>query len=852
VRLGKGLLADEEFPVRISWNWLSEMVDLSQVGGPQGLADLLTSRGLEVEAIERQDQGLEKVVTAHVVERVQHPQSDRLSLCKVSIGSGEPLQIVCGASNARAGIKVALAQVGADLPNGMKIGVGKIRGVESYGMLCSLEELKLADKSEGIMELPTDTKLGLPLAQVLGRDDTLLTLKLTANRGDCMSHFGLAREVAAAIGKKPCRPGEGKVLDFGGKLPISIHLDAGESAPQFFGVMIEGVKIGPSPEWLVKRLEALGSRSISNVVDATNLVMLELGHPMHAYDADLLQGGRIGVRQARAGEKLPLLDGQTVELAGTELVIADGADGARPVGLAGVMGGGNSEVRDGTKRLFLECAEFASSQVRKASTKHQRRTDAAQRFEKGIDPTGLGHAISRLAHLIVELGGGKITAAGAVQLPSRNPFKRGEVLLKQDFVPKFLGIDAAQLGATQVSQVLKALDCELREQGASSWSVTVPAYRRDLRIPEDLAEEVARTIGYDKIPATIPVLTSDPRFGASHRDRLALIARTKDALVASGLHETINFAFGQQAWLEKFGLPSRLKLLNPLSEEHEVMVPSLLPGLVRNALDNWHKHFGAAEELPIRLFELRPVFSTAVASGGQALHPALQAKGEMETGATERLQLAIAISGPRYSQALKADQAPVDFYDLKAIIDGLLEQLGARGVRTQPMSASRTGGNPLFHPGQSVEILAGKDVAGHFGLLHPGKARDLKVRAPLWLAQIDWEAIAKLSRQAHESKTFKSWPQFPAIERDFALVVKSDITSDKITQLALKVGKPLAKVAKVFDIYRGSQVAEGMTSVAVRVIFYEESRSLQEAEAENASTQILEAWKRELGAELRG
>ena len=356
--------------MRISWNWLSEMVDLSKVGGPQGLADLLTSRGLEVEAVERQDQGLEKVITAHVVEREQHPQSDRLSLCKVSTGSGEPLQIVCGAANARAGIKVALAQIGAELPNGMKIGLGKIRGVESHGMLCSLEELKLAEKSEGIIELPVDTKPGLPLAEILGRNDTILTLKLTANRGDCMSHYGLAREVAAALGVKARLPeaiGVGNV----GPLPISIHLDAGESAPQFFGVTIDGVKIGPSPAWVVKRLEALGSRSINNVVDATNLVMLELGHPMHAYDADRIEGKEIRVRMARKGEMLPLLDGQTIELAGTELVIADGV---RAVGLAGVMGGGNSEVRDQTTRLFLECAEFAPGLVRKAASKHVRRT----------------------------------------------------------------------------------------------------------------------------------------------------------------------------------------------------------------------------------------------------------------------------------------------------------------------------------------------------------------------------------------------------------------------------------------------------------------------------------------------
>ncbi|MGZ3687048.1 MAG: phenylalanine--tRNA ligase subunit beta-related protein, partial [Bdellovibrionota bacterium] len=294
-----------------------------------------------------------------------------------------------------------------------------------------------------------------------------------------------------------------------------------------------------------------------------------------------------------------------------------------------------------------------------------------------------------------------------------------------------------------------------------------------------------------------------------------------------------------KAWLAKLGMSSTASVVNPLSEDLEALVPSLLPGLIRNALDNWHHHFGS-EALAIRLFELRPTFNVPAE---------IRASGEMETGVQEKWKLAIALSGPRYSGGLQSERGEVDFYDLKAQIESLLETLGARGVRFQPMTASRTGGNALFHPGQSVEILAGNQVAGHFGLLHPGKARELKTRAPLWLAELDWEAIAKLSR---DSRGFKAWPQFPPMERDFALVVKDDVAADKITQVALKAGKPLAKVAKVFDIYRGSQVAEGMTSVAVRVIFYEESRSLQEAETEAASAQILQAWKKELGAELRG
>jgi phenylalanyl-tRNA synthetase beta chain len=847
--------------MRISWNWLSEMVDLSKVGGPSGLADLLTSRGLEVEAIESEGQGLEKVITAQILVRAAHPQSDRLSLCTVSTGSGEPLQIVCGAQNMKSGDKVALAQVGAELPNGMKIGLSKIRNVESYGMLCSESELKLKDTSEGILILPPETELGQPLAKFLGKSDSILTLKLTANRGDCMSHFGLAREVAAALGVKACRP-EAKALDFSGaQSPISVGLNAGEHAPQFFGCLIEGVKIGPSPAWLVKRLEALGSRSINNVVDASNIVMLELGHPMHAYDADLLQDAQIHVRMAREGEELPLLDGETIKLAGTELVISDGAasnegaasnggaasnEGARASGLAGVMGGGNSEVRDQTSRLFLECAEFAPGIVRKASAKHQRRTDAAQRFEKGIDPQGLPQAISRLASLILELAGGKVVGTGAELLPSRKGegFKRTEIRLADDYFVSFLGLEADALSAERAEAILTSLDCTVKKSDRE-WIVVPPTYRRDLRIQEDLAEEIARTLGYDKIPATIPRLTSDPAFGASSREKLALLNRAKDAMVAAGFNEGLNFSFSSKAWLSRFGMSDPLLVVNPLSEEHEAMAPSLLPGLVRNALDNWNHHFGS-DSLSIRLFELRPVFQAAVT--GQAL----KMVGEMETGAKERWKLSLVMSGPRYASGLRNEQGEVDFQDLKAVVESLFETLGTRGVRMLPMSASRTGGNPLLHPGQSVEILAGKDVAGYFGLLHPGKARELKTRAPLWVAELDWEAVSKLSRTVSQPRAFKAWPEFPSMERDFALLVRSDVTVDKITQLAIKAGKPLAKAAKVFDIYRGSQVTEGMTSVAVRVIFYEETRSLQDSEAEAASAQILQAWKKELGAELRG
>jgi phenylalanyl-tRNA synthetase beta chain len=831
--------------MKVSFNWLSELVDLKSVGGSEAVAELLTRRGIEVEEIQRQGKGLEKVVTAQILERGKHPNSDRLSLCKVSVGSGDPLEIVCGAQNMKSGDKVALAQIGASLPNGMNIVQSKIRDVVSNGMLCSEEELGFKTESEGILILPKDAALGLPLAKFLGLDDVVLTLKLTANRGDCLSHFGLARELAAALGVKPKKPAA-PALSFT-KTPIAIQLNAGEHSPQFFGCAIDGVKVGPSPAWVVKRLEAVGSRSINNVVDATNLVMLELGHPVHAYDAEKIRGGLIQVRTAKAGESLPLLDGTTVDLKGDELVIGD-AQGA--IGLAGVMGGGNSEVSDHTTKVFLECAEFHAASVRKASSRFQKKTDAAHRFERGIDSMALPEVIARLAQLVVELAGGKIVAS--VQAGKPSPRKR-EIVTSPDFVEGLLGAKGV---ATQVEKILTGLDCVVKSKapGSKAHAVSVeltvvpPSYRLDLNSPEDLAEEVARSIGYDQIEETIPQLSSSPSsiHESPQAARLGVMNRAKDALVRLGLNETVNFAFTSKSWLAKFGMKSEAVLMNPLSEEFEALVPSLLPGLVKNALENWHHHFGS--EVPsLRFFEIRPTFHTT---------GPVQAKGESETGVTEKWRLAFLITGTRLDSGLKSDLGETQLPDVKAVIESLLGALGTKGYRFQPLSASRTSANDptaaLFHPGQSVELLAGKGSAGYFGLLHPGVARQLKTRAPVWLAELDWEAIAGLSRAPWEVAKFKAWPPFPSIERDFALLVPSGVTVDKITQVATKSGKPLAKVAKVFDIYRGSQVAEGMTSVAVRVIFYDESRSLQETEAEAASAQILAAWKKELGVELRG
>ncbi|MFN7684306.1 MAG: phenylalanine--tRNA ligase subunit beta [Oligoflexia bacterium] len=823
--------------MRISWNWLSEMVDLSKVGGPAGLAELLTRRGLEVESLESQGAGLEKVVTAKILEKGQHPQADRLSLCKVTTGSGEPLEIVCGAQNHKAGDIVALAQVGAHLPNGVKIAAGKIRGVVSNGMLCSEEEMGLPSTVDGILILAPDTPLGLPIAEVLGRNDHILTLKITANRADCLSHWGIAREVAAAVGKPPCRPVGAKKVEWDVKRQDAkprTGLEAGTLGRQFYGCRIEGVKVGPSPGWLKRKLEAVGSRSINTVVDATNLVLFELGQPVHAYDAARLAGDSLVIRAARAGETIPLLDEKTVELAGTELVIADRD---KAVALAGIMGGGNSQVTQSTTEVYLEVAQFDPASVRRASARHQRKTDAAHRFERGIDALGLEHAMSRLAGLVLELAGGRITGMSTAQVSQeRSRF----ILLSEGFCADFLGMPVT---GSEVRQVLEGLGCKVA--AGPVMKVEVPSYRLDLCIPEDLAEEVARSLGFERIPSEVPPLSTMPtsqagdlRFGARQ-----LLESAKDRLAASGLQEVVNYSFTSARWLSELGLSSACKVLNPLSEEHECLVPSLLPGLLANVRTNVRNHFGSESQV-IRLFEIRPTFCL---SEGASL---VAAVGEDRTGVEEKWRLSFVLSGPRFAQALRNEEGEIDFYDGRAVLDRLFDRLQVRGVRQQPISKNHPL-HHLVHPGQGIEVLAGQQVAGVMGMLHPRFARELKLKTPVLICELDWDALVRLSRPAQEARAFQAWPEFPGMERDFALLVKDEVSGEKLTQIALKAGKPLAKVAKIFDVYRGSQVAEGMTSIAVRVIFWEDTRSLQESETEEVSRRIVEAWRKEVGAELR-
>jgi phenylalanyl-tRNA synthetase beta chain len=821
--------------MKISYKWINEWVDLSGLKSPNELADLLTARGLEVEGLHRQDQGLEKVVTAQIIIKEKHPEADRLSLCKVNIGGGtEYLDIVCGAQNMKVGDVVALAQIGANLPNGMKIEKGKIRGAVSMGMLCSEAELGFKKESDGILILPPKTPVGWKLADVLGLDDTLLEIKLTANRGDCLSHRGIAREVAAALGKPLKAP---RVTEFKGTgSPIRVELLAGEEAPQFFGASMTGVKVGPSPDWLKTRLESIGQRSINNLVDASNFLMFEYGFPVHIYDADKLEGGVIRVTKSKAGEKLPLLDGGEVELTGEELVITDGV---KTVGLAGVMGGGNSEVSPETKNVFLECAEFHPTLVRRAAFRFGRRSEASLRFEKGIDPKGHREALGRLIDLVTKLAQGELLGECFAEHFTRAQSKAKKVKTSGAFLNEFLG---TSVSIENMVSIFESLHCGVQRNG-DELELTSPSYRLDLNIREDYAEELARTIGYDAIPTTIPTLSGSPKSRkadqAQHRGRVMDLV--KDHLAREGLHEALTYAFQSEAWLQKFGMKSSVKILNPLSEEQGDLVPSLLPGLMKAYQENERHHFGS-EPLSVRMFEVRPVFSSPSSS--------IEAKGEAETGVIEKMRLSVLIAGPRLSQALKSERGVTDFYDLKAHFESLFESLRTKGIRARAADQALLGDSGrLYHPGQALQFAAGKDAIGFIGRIHPKLESELKLAQPIYWGEIDLEPVIGLTPEKEVS--FKAWSTFPTMERDFALLVEDGVPGENLVQSALKSGKPIAKVVKIFDTYKGSPVPEGKISIGIRVIFSDESKSLEEKQVDQCSELIVRKWQDEFGASLR-
>jgi len=772
--------------VRVSSAWLSEWVDTGW--DTATLAHRLTMAGFEVEAVEPAAPSFESVVVARIVERQPHPDADKLSVCTVDFGGGEPVQVVCGASNARAGLTTALARVGASLPGGMVIRKARLRGVESFGMLCSARELGLGEGHEGIIELPGDLVPGTGLREALDLDDALLELNLTPNRGDALSVAGVARELAAISGSTLT---EREITPVTATIPdrFEVRLAAPEACPRFAGRVIRGIRPdASSPLWMVERLRRAGLRAISPVVDVTNYVMLELGQPMHAYDLRRLNS-RIEVRYAREGESLLLLDGREVALQPDVLVIADAQSA---VGIAGVMGGDKSGIADDTSDVFLEVAFFTPAAIAGRARRFGMHTDASQRFERGVDPRLQERAMERATALLVEIAGGRVGPLVMTDDPARLPVRPG-ITLDPAHVARLLGL---RIPRAEIEAILRRLGMQVAGAG-EVLGVIPPSYRFDLSIAQDLIEEVARIHGYDEIPQVDALVPQLPLSATEHSVRRE---RALSLLADRGYQEAINYSFVDASLQRAFDPDGELLTLsNPISEDLAVMRRTLLPGLARVLGENVRR-----QQDRVRLFELGTRF--------------LWDDGVLE----ERLTLAGLAWGLATAEQWGADRRQVDFYDMKADLEALLSLAAPQGsIGFVP------GSLPCLHPGKSARVSIDGRPVGWIGEMHPQLSKFLELKVAPIIFEIDYE-----SSFTADVTVYKEISKFPTLRRDLAVVVDESVTLAQLREsVTVSAGSALREL-RVFDVYRGPGVEAGRKSIALGLILQETSRTLTDADAD--------------------
>ena len=790
--------------MKFSENWLRQHVrtDASR----ERLTEALTAIGLEVEGVEALGEALDGVVVARIVSADRHPEADRLQVCRVDAGGPAPLQIVCGAPNARPGLVAPLATVGAKLGE-LAIKPAKLRGVESNGMLCSAKELGLDADASGLLELPGDAPVGTPLAQYLGLPDASIELKLTPNRADCFSVRGIAFDVAAALGSE-VEPLRADPVPATTEARLDVGLQAGADAPRYLGRVIEGVDAtARTPVWMAERLRRGGVRPVSFLVDVTQYVMLELGQPMHAFDRDLLQGP-VGVRRARAGEALKLLDGREAALDGEFLAITD-AD--RPVALAGVMGGFDTRVTDATRNVFLEAAHFAPSAVIGRSRRLGMHTDAAHRFERGVDPELPRAAMEVATRLILDVAGGAPGPVVEAVLPDHLP-AAVPILLRRARLARVLGL---AIDDGEVARILRALGLAVEPVDAG-WRVTPPARRFDLAIEEDLIEEVARIHGYDAIPATLP--GSATRLAAPSETQVDE-STLRRQMVAREAFETVNYAFVDAALLQRWQAgEDSVALANPLSAELGVMRTQLLPGLVGALAHNL-----ARQQARVRLFEIGKVFH-APADGGAPL---------------ETQRLAAAVAGGAHAEQWGVPTRAVDFHDLKGDLDSLAACAGAR-LEYRPSTAAHG------HPGRSADVWRDGERIGWIGELHPRLLRALDLDHVVVAFELDLAAL-----QRREVPRAQALSRFPSVRRDLAFVAPEAVSWAALERTIRDAAGALLADVRLFDRYAGKGVEPGFRSLATGLILQDNSRTLTDRDVESAVAGVIAALQERHGARMR-
>jgi phenylalanyl-tRNA synthetase beta chain len=808
--------------MRVSMKWLRELVPVEM--SPVQLADRLDLTGTAVEGVETLGAGMAGVVIGQVVTKERHPDAEKLWVTTVDVGGGEPLHIVCGAQNFEAGDKVPVATVGTTLPNGVEIKRAKLRGVVSEGMNCSATELGVGGDASGLLILPADAPVGRPFAQYWDLADTVLELEVTPNRPDCLSVAGVAREVGAVTGKPASWPGS-TPEESGAPAAdsVTVTIDDPGLCTRYTARLIRGVKIGPSPDWLVAKVASAGARPISNIVDITNYVMFELGQPLHAFDfATIAPGGRradITVRTAREGEDLTTLDGADRQLAADTLLICDPTG---PIALAGVMGGAATEVTEATVDILLESARFDPASISRTSRRLGLFSEASQRFERGVDPNGCAAACDRAAQLIAELGGGTV-APGIVDTYPAVVAPR-ELTLRMTRVNDLLGCD---LDVGTVSGILTRLGLavtELPGEEGATLSVTVPTFRPDLEREIDLIEEVVRVYGMEHVPSTLP--GGRGRIGGLSLEQTRR-ARIGSALRAAGLNEAITWSFGDPTDADRLGWefgPGELsvELLNPMSEDQALMRFSTLPGLLRAVANNQRR--GVVD---VHLYEIGEVWWTAE---GRKLPK-------------EREVVSGALAGSWDRPGWHDPEPPLDFFDGKGAIASLMEAMGIERWRV------RAAERPWLQPGRSAEVLVGGDVVGWLGEVHPRVLDSYEAAGPVTVFELFAPPIIKAAREVH---AFQDIPRVPAIKVDMALVVAEDVTAERVEQAITSAGGKLLESVRLFDVYRGKGVADGKKSLAFSLTYRAEDRTLTDEEVADAHAKVVRKVTGAVGGELRG
>ena len=806
--------------MQVSIKWLKDYIDTDI--SAEELAERLTMVGIPVENVIRADEGLDKVVTGRIEKLEPHPDSDHMLVCQMNVGTDELLQIVTGAPNVKQGQVVPVALVGANLPCGKKISKGKLRGVVSNGMLCSADELNLdvEEAERGIYILPDGTPIGIPAAGVLGLDDVVLEFELTANRGDCFSVFGLLNEISIVTGKPVKLPSitvdendNRNAADM-----IKIGIDAPDLCSRFSARVLTDVKLEPSPAWMQQRLAGAGIRSINNVVDVTNFVMVELGQPMHAYDYDEVVGQTLTARRAVEGEQLHTLDDSNRLAKGGELVIADGEKAA---GLAGVMGGFETEITDKTKTVVLEAANFNPASIRRTSRAVGLHSEASGRFERGVDINKTILALDRAAQLLQDMGACKVVKGIVDNYPVKKSPTAVEFTVEQ--INNRLG---TQLPAEDILDILKKIGGEIIKVDATAYKLKVPSHRTDITIVEDLSEEVARIYGYDRIESTLPY----GRTVQGHQSpQQNFVDGIKHILSSLGMNEELSFVFTNPQTFDKLNVPvdSNLRIAvpikNPLNDEY----PLIRTTLLSSVLENTARNFSRKNE-DVRLFEVAPVFYP------KALPITAQP--------VEVLKLAGVIGGCREPKGWSQQSAEVDFYDLKGIVEELLERLSIKKCTVE------RGEHFAMHPGKTAVFNKGKDTLITFGELHPKVASAFDLSKKVFVFEAD---VATLMKYAAKSFHCESLPKYPSITRDLAILVDSDIQAGDVEKVIVKNGGKNLDGVTLFDVYTGKNIADGKKSLAFTIKFQSNDRTLTNAEVDDAFANILSAVEKNCNAQLR-